>query len=68
MPTPGSIFAAILFGAIGMGAFVWGKRTGRGLPMIIGAALMIYPYFISETWILFSVGAVLCWLLYRFRE
>ena len=67
MPTPSSIFAAIFFGAVGMGAFVHGKRSGLAKPMIIGVALMVYPYFVSETWVFFSIGALLCFLLYLFR-
>jgi hypothetical protein len=68
MPTPGSLFGAILFGAIGMGAFVHGKRRGLAKPMIIGVLLIIYPYAVSEGWMVFAIGAVLCWLLYHFRE
>jgi hypothetical protein len=68
LPTPGSLFGAILFGAIGMGAFVHGKRRGLAKPMILGVALMAYPYFVSESWAVFLIGAALCYLLYRFRE
>ena len=67
LPTPGSLFAAILFGAIGMGAFVYGKRTGLAMPMILGVALMGYPYFVSDFWMTFGIGVGLCVLLYRFR-
>lgn len=68
LPTPGSLFGAILFGAIGMGAFVFGKQRGLAKPMIVGVALMVYPYFISDTWLTFGIGAGLCYLLYLFRE
>lgn len=68
VPTPGSIFGAIIFGAIGMGAFVYGKRGGLAMPMVIGAALMLYPYFVSDGTLVFLIGAALCFLLYIFRE
>ena len=68
LPTPGSLFGAILFGAVGMGAFVFGKRRGLAKPMIIGVALMVYPYFISDGLLVFLIGAALCYLLYLFRE
>ncbi|MEI6072511.1 MAG: hypothetical protein WCS31_12015 [Verrucomicrobiae bacterium] len=68
MPSPSSLFAAILFGAIGMGAFVHGKRNGLAMPALIGVALMVYPYFVSETWLVFSIGALLCYMLYLFRN
>ena len=68
LPTPGSLFGAIVVGAIGMGAFVFGKRRGLAKPMLIGVALMVYPYFISDGWLVFLIGAALCYLLYLFRE
>jgi len=68
LPSPSSLFGAILFGAIGMGAFVHGKRRGLPKPMIIGVLLMVYPYFIPDGTMVFLIGAVLCFLLYLFRE
>ncbi|MFZ4774664.1 MAG: hypothetical protein ACOYM3_04835 [Terrimicrobiaceae bacterium] len=68
MPTPGSILGAIIFGAIGMGAFVHGKRNGLVKPMLIGVALMGYPYFIADGFLVFVIGAALCFLLYFFKE
>lgn len=50
-----------------MGAFVYGKRTGLAMPMILGVALMGYPYFVSDFWMTFGIGVGLCVLLYRFR-
>ena len=51
-----------------MGAFVYGKRTGLVKPMIIGVVLMVYPYFVSEDWLMYLIGVALCVLLYRFRD
>lgn len=51
-----------------MAAFVHGKRSGLGKPMILGILLMVYPYFVSEEWLVFLIGAALCFLLYFFRE
>ena len=68
LPTPGSLFGAIVFGAIGMGAFFHGMRRGLAKPMILGVVLMIYPYFISDGTLVFVIGAALSYLLYLFRE
>ena len=68
LPTPESLLGAVLFGAIGMGAFVFGKRRGLAMPMIIGVALMGYPYVVSDGTLVFVIGAGLCYLLYLFRE
>ena len=68
MPTPAVLFGSILFSAIGLGAFLYGKKGALWTPAIIGIVLMVYPYFVSETWILFAVGSGLCAALYFFRD
>ena len=66
--TPAAIFGSILFGAIGIAAFIYGKRKVLWRPMVIGVGLMAYPYFVSQTWLLYSVGCGLCLGLYMFRD
>jgi len=68
MPTPNDLFAWIVFGAIGMAAFIYGKKAGKLSPAIIGIALMVYPYFFSQTWLLYAVGGALTVCLFVFRE
>ena len=58
----------ILFGAIGFGAFVYGKRMTALPPMIIGILLMVYPYFVSGTLLMYLVGAGLCAALFMMWE
>ena len=67
MPTPAILFAWILFGAIGFAAFLYGKKFLHVKTMVIAVALMVYPYFVSETWLLYAVGVALCAALYFFR-
>jgi hypothetical protein len=62
------IVACGLFGAIGFVAFVYGKRQSEWKPMITGALLMAYPYFISDTIAIYLIGAVLTASLYFWRE
>jgi hypothetical protein len=66
--SPAALFGSILFGAIGLAAFIYGKKMVLWKPMVIGVVLMAYPYFISETWMLYSVGIALCFGLYVFRD
>jgi len=66
--SPAALFGSILFGAIGLAAFIYGKKIVLWKPMVIGVVLMAYPYFISETWMLYSVGIALCFGLYVFRD
>ncbi len=62
------IAAYVVFGAIGFVAFVYGKKNKLFRPMIIGFALMVYPYFISGTFFLYLVGIALTAALYFWRE
>jgi hypothetical protein len=64
--TPASLFGSIIFGAVGMAAFVYGKKAGLINPILFGGALMAYPYFVTQTWLLYGIGIVLTGLLVRF--
>jgi hypothetical protein len=43
-----SLMLSVLFGAIGMGFLVYGKKAGRLVPVVAGLALMVVPYFIAN--------------------
>jgi hypothetical protein len=68
MFTTAALFGSILFGLIGTAAFVFGKKAGRLNPMLFGAALMTYPYFVSNTWLLYGVGTILTGMLVKLRD
>jgi len=60
LPSPAYILGAIAFGLIGFAAYRYGKRAGRNLTRWLGVALMLYPYAIAQTWLLYGIGAILC--------
>ena len=66
--TPGNLLASIIFSSIGLGAWIYGKRTGLWKPMAIGVVLMVYPYFIAETWQMMLIGGALTAALFVFRD
>jgi hypothetical protein len=68
LPSGWYLFGAFVFSIVGFAAFRYGKKTASSNAMLIGVALMLYPYFISATWLLYLVGAALCAALYWFRE
>jgi hypothetical protein len=47
---------SFLFGLVGTGMFIYGRKAGRLLPLIAGVLLMVVPYFIPN-WI---AQAVVC--------
>jgi hypothetical protein len=56
---PTWLMLSALFSLIGMAVFAYGRRQRTATHTLIGAALMGYPYFVSSTWALVGVGALL---------
>ena len=67
LPSPAYLLGSLLFGLIGFAAFRYGKRMDLPYPKWLGVALMVYPYAISPTWLLYTIGAALCAGLYLLR-
>ena len=65
---PAYLFGSILFGAVGLAAFIYGKRLARWKPLVLGIALMAYPYFVSRTWAVYAVGVILSALIFLLRD
>ncbi len=68
MPSASGLFGSLLFGTIGMAALIYARKTAQWKPMIIGVALMGFPYFVSENWQLYAIGCALCASLFVFRD
>ncbi|MEO8305456.1 MAG: hypothetical protein ABI724_15165 [Betaproteobacteria bacterium] len=66
--SPADLFGSLMFGALGMGAFIYGKKMALWKPMVIGLVLMAYPYAVSQTWVLYAVGCALSVALFVFRD
>ena len=64
LPSPAYILGAILFGIIGYVAFRRGRKTSDATLTWGGVALMLYPYAVSQTWLLWLLGIALCGWLY----
>lgn len=63
-----NLFAGVIFGAIGLGAFIYGKKQSDFKVLGLGIALMVFPYFIPNTIALYAVGAVLTGCLFIFHN
>ena len=60
LPSPAYLFFAIVFGVVGIAAFRLGRRRERPPTVVMGLALMFYPYLVSGTGWLVAIGAALC--------
>jgi hypothetical protein len=54
-----ALFASMFVSSIGFVAFMYGKRQGRFPQLVVGLALMIFPYFVSNVLLMLGIGAAL---------
>lgn len=47
---------SLLFGSIGVGYFIYGKRQQKFSALGAGAALCVYTFFVSNTYLLVAIG------------
>jgi len=64
MPSPLTLMMGVLFGSIGLGFFVYGKKQKAVIPFVSGIGLMALPYIISNIYILILLCIVLVFLPY----
>ena len=65
---PYNILAGFIFGTIGWGALSYGRRLDLWQPKSIGVTLMLYPYFISNAWLLWGIGVGLLVALWFYHD
>lgn len=50
---------SMLFGSVGLGYFVYGRKQQRVAALVSGLSLMIYPWFVADTAWLVIIGICL---------
>ncbi len=68
MPSSADFFGSLIFGAIGMGALLFGKSMGSVRKMIMGAALLACSYLVTDTLVLWVGGALLTAALIMWKD
>jgi hypothetical protein len=58
----------VVFGGIGVGAFIYGKKRSNAAFMLIGILLSGYTFVVQDTFTIVVVGAILTGALYFFRR
>jgi hypothetical protein len=65
---PNSLLLSLLVGSIGFVLFVYGRKQARLPHMLVGSAMFIYPYFVSNVAISAAIAValiVILWLAVR---
>jgi hypothetical protein len=57
----------LLFGSIGLGLFIYGKKQRAVVPLVCGIALILFPYFVSNVILLVAIGVLLVVIPYFLR-
>jgi hypothetical protein len=60
LPSTAYLIGMVIFSIVGFVVYRYGKKMALAPTKWIGIALMLYPYAISATWLLYVVGAGLC--------
>lgn len=63
-----ALFFGVLWGSIGFGYFLYGKKQRKTVPLICGMMLMIFPYFIDRPLLLGFIGLGISLVPYFLRE
>lgn len=63
-----NIILGLFFSGVGFVALKYGKQQGKGNAMMIGGALMVYPYFTPTAALTALVGVGLSALLFLRRD
>ena len=62
------LLLSLLVSSIGFVLFMYGKKQARLPQLVTGIVMSLYPYFVSNLWLVAGIGIVCiaaCWLLVR---
>ena len=55
---------SVVFGSVGLGFFIYGRKQQAIVPLVVGVALFAAPYVIPNLYLLLLVGVILVALPY----
>jgi len=59
MESTAQIMWGLIFGSIGFGFFIYGKRQRLAVPFVVGMLLFVIPYFFVNVYFLVLAGCIL---------
>jgi len=51
-----TLFLGLIFGSIGMGYFIYGRKQKHGIALISGIVLLALPYLVSDILFITLIG------------
>lgn len=62
------LMAGLLFSSVGGGMFLYGKKAGRLIPLLVGMALMVVPFVVTGVKMMSAACGALILLAWLMRE
>lgn len=50
------LFTGLIFGSIGMGYMVYGRKQANFMALLAGVGLCVFPYFTNSVWMSILIG------------
>ncbi|MBU0910887.1 MAG: hypothetical protein KKA54_09265 [Proteobacteria bacterium] len=50
------IFTGLIFGSLGMGYIVYGRKQANMMALLAGVGLCVFPYFTNSVWMSIAIG------------
>ena len=67
MESTSQLIWGMIFGAIGLGFFTYGRRQKATVPLLSGIGLFVFPYFVSNVYLMVLTGVALVVLPFVIR-
>ena len=64
MSDTATLLWGVIFGSVGLGFFIYGRKQQAIVPLAVGIALFVAPYVIPNLYLLLLVGVTLIVLPY----
>jgi len=55
---------SMLIGGVGFVSFAYGKKQSRLPQMLAGLTLMVFPYFVSNIWVMLGIAVAILGALF----
>jgi hypothetical protein len=59
------LLSGFVFGTLGIYVFKQAKANGQFIRLFIAIAMMVYPYFVQNDWLVWVIGGGLFWLSFQ---
>jgi hypothetical protein len=68
MDSTAGLYISLLFGSIGVGYIIYGRKQQSWMTWGAGIVLCVYPYFVPNIWLMLLIGAGVAGVPFLLRD